>query len=104
MEAAHAVAILAAKTSAREAAVARDSATLHINDAEDQATLVGREALEQVARAEAENVRMLACACEDIEVLARKVTLLEDELAAELRSRELSEREHQAHFEELTLQ
>jgi hypothetical protein len=48
-EAARTVALLATETSAQEAAVARDSTNLRIKDAEDQATLVEGEALEQVS-------------------------------------------------------
>jgi hypothetical protein len=48
-EAARTVALLAIETSAQEAAVARDSTNLRIKDAEDQATLVEGEALEQVS-------------------------------------------------------
>jgi hypothetical protein len=48
-EAARTVALLATETSAQEAAMARDSTNLRIKDAEDQATLVEGEALEQVS-------------------------------------------------------
>jgi hypothetical protein len=48
-EATRTVAVLAARTSAREADAARDNATLHIKDAEDRATLVEGEALERVS-------------------------------------------------------
>jgi hypothetical protein len=43
------MALLATETSAQEAAMAWDSTNLHIRDAEDQATLVEVEALEQVS-------------------------------------------------------
>jgi hypothetical protein len=43
-QAACVVAVYAAETSAREAATARDSATLRVKDAEDRAALVEREA------------------------------------------------------------
>jgi hypothetical protein len=72
-------------------------------DAEDRAALVEREVLEWVSRADAENATALASAREDSEVLALKVTLLKDELAVEHQAQEMSEREHQAHFEELSL-
>jgi hypothetical protein len=75
--------VLAAKVSAQEAVAAWDSATLHVKDAEDQAGLAEKEALERVSRVEAENTMLLASACEDAEGLAPKVALLEDELAAE---------------------
>jgi hypothetical protein len=97
------MAMLATETSAREAAVARDNATLRVNDAEDWATLAKREALERVSRVEAENAAVLASACEDAEGFARKIALLEDELTAERQAREVSERERREQFMELTL-
>jgi hypothetical protein len=60
----------------REAAVARDSIALRVYDAEDPATLVEREALERVSRAEAENAAILASACKEVEGFVRKITLL----------------------------
>jgi hypothetical protein len=95
--------MLAAHTTAMLAAAVQDNATLHVKDAEDQATIAQREVLEWVSRAEAENATALASAHEDSEVLAVKVTLLKDELAVEYRAQEMSEREHRAHFEELNL-
>jgi hypothetical protein len=102
-EAACAASVLTAEDSAREAAAARDSTTLRVKDAEDRVTLVEREVLEQVSRVEVENATTLAFAREDAEDLARKVTHFEDELAAECRAQEMSEREHRACFEKLTL-
>jgi hypothetical protein len=64
---------------------------------------VERQALERVSRAEAKNSMTLAYAHEDAKVFARKVTLLEDELTAERRAQEVSKREHQEQFKELTL-
>jgi hypothetical protein len=64
---------------------------------------VESEALERVSRAEAESVVALASACEDVEGFVRKITVLVDELAAEGLALEVSEREHQARFEECTL-
>jgi hypothetical protein len=64
----------------REASMAWDNATLCVNDAEDWAALVEREALERVSRVEVENAMMLASAHEDAEGLARKVALHKDEL------------------------
>jgi hypothetical protein len=96
-------AMLAAETSAREDAAAWDSATLRVKDAEDRATLAEREALERVSRAEIENAAELASTHEDAEVIARKITLFEDELAAECQAREESERERREQFEELSL-
>jgi hypothetical protein len=49
------------------------------------------------------NATALASTREDVEGLARKITLLEDELAAELQAREVSERERREQFKELTL-
>jgi hypothetical protein len=102
-ETAHATTVLAAKVSARESAVAWDSATFHVKDVEDWVALAEKEALERVSKAEAENATVLATASKDTEGLARKVTLLEDELAAEHWAQEMSQREHWACFEELTL-
>jgi hypothetical protein len=82
-KAARATAMLVGETSAQEAVAVQDSATLRVQDAEDQATLVKREALERVLRAKAENATALASAREDVEGLAQKITLFEDELVAE---------------------
>jgi hypothetical protein len=49
VEAAHTVAMLATGTSTREAAETQGSANLRIKDAEDQAALAEREALERVS-------------------------------------------------------
>jgi hypothetical protein len=95
--------ILTAETSVWEAVAAWDSIALRVKDAEDRATLAEREALERVSRAEVENATALASTREDVEGLARKITLLEDELAAELQAREVSERERREQFKELTL-
>jgi hypothetical protein len=81
----------------------QDSTTLHVKDVEDRAALAEREVLEWVSRVEAKNATALASGREDSEVLALKVTLLKDELAVEHQAQEMSEREHQAHFEELSL-
>jgi hypothetical protein len=45
--------VLAAKTVAKEAAVAWDSVALHIKDVKDPAILVERESWERVSRVEA---------------------------------------------------
>jgi hypothetical protein len=82
-KAARATAMLVGETSAQEAVAVQDSTTLRVKDAEDQATLVKREALERVLRAKAENATALASAREDVEGLAQKITLFEDELVAE---------------------
>jgi hypothetical protein len=93
VEDARVVAMLVVETSAWEPTTAWDSATLCVKDAEDQATLAEREALERVLRAEMENAVVLASAREDVEGFARKIALLEDELAAERQARDVSERE-----------
>jgi hypothetical protein len=93
-EATHAMTVLAAETSTREAAAAWDNVTLCVKDVEDWASLAEREALEWLSRVEAENVAALASTDEDGEGLPRKVTLLEDELTVEHRAEEMCEREH----------
>jgi hypothetical protein len=102
-EVARAMVMLTAETSSQEAIAARDSATLRVKDAGDRAALVEREALQRVWRVEAENPMMLASGHDDAKGLAQKITLLEDELAAERRSWEVSERERREKFKELTL-
>jgi hypothetical protein len=82
-EATHAVIVLAARTSAPEAAAAWDSATLRIEDAKDRAILTEGEALERVSRAESENSAVLASAHADAEGIAWKVVLLDGELVEE---------------------
>jgi hypothetical protein len=65
VEATHIAVVLATQTSTQEATVTWDSATLRVNDVEDQASLTEREALETVLRVEVENVMALAFACKD---------------------------------------
>jgi hypothetical protein len=60
-----------------------DSDALLVKDVEDRATLAERETQEKVSRVEAENVVALPLAREDAEGLARKIALLEVELAEE---------------------
>jgi hypothetical protein len=93
VEDARVMAMLAVETSAWEPTTAWDSAALCVKDTEDQATLAEREALERVLRAEMENAVVLASAREDVKGFARKIALLEDELAAERQARDVSERE-----------
>jgi hypothetical protein len=100
--------MLITEASAREAVVTRDSVAFCVGDAKDRvslvkdlATLAEREALERVSRAEAENAVALASTCDDAEGLVWKISLLEDELTAEHRALEVSQRERQAQFEEL---
>jgi hypothetical protein len=102
-EVARAAVMLTAETSSREAIAARDSAALRVKDVGDRAALVEREALQREWRVEAENPMMLASGHDDAKGLAQKITLLEDELAAERRSWEVSERERREKFKELTL-
>jgi hypothetical protein len=75
------VVVLAVETSAQEAAVARDSAALHVKDAEDWASPTEREAWERVLRMEAGNAVVIAFAREDAEGLVQKIALREGELA-----------------------
>jgi hypothetical protein len=95
--------VLVAETFTQEGTAAQDSATLHIKNAEDRATLVEREALELVSWLEVENSTVLASACEDTEGLVWKIALFEDKLTRECWEQKMSEREHRARFEELTL-
>jgi hypothetical protein len=86
--------MLITETSTWDVVMARDSTALRVKDAEDRAALAEREPLERVLRAEAVNATALASTCEDVEGLAQKIAILEDELAAEHRAREVPEREH----------
>jgi hypothetical protein len=70
-----------AEASIREAAVARERAAADVRDAKDQATLAVREAQERVSRVEVESAAALAFARGEAEDLARRVALLEGELA-----------------------
>jgi hypothetical protein len=97
------VAMLAAETLAREASAARNSVALHVKDVKDWATLVVREVLERMSRVEVENAVALASAREDAECLIQKIVLHQGELAAVHQAQEVSERECQEQYEELTL-
>jgi hypothetical protein len=81
VEASRAVVVLAAETSAQEAAAAWGSAVILVKDVEDRAALVEREARERVLGGEAESTAALAPTCEEAEGLVLKFTLLEGELA-----------------------
>jgi hypothetical protein len=94
---------LATETSAWEVAAAWDSAPLCGKDAEDRAALVECNAMEWLSRAELENATVLASACEDAKWPVWRVAILEDKHGVECLAREMSKREHRAHFEELTL-
>jgi hypothetical protein len=83
--------VLAAKTSAQEVAVTRDSVVTRVKDAEDQAALTEREARERVSSVEVVSTRVLASAHEEIEGLVWKIVLLEGELAEVLQGREVAE-------------
>jgi hypothetical protein len=85
------VAIHVVEASAQEATATRDSAAIHIKDAEDQAALVEREARERGLRVEVENLMVLASTREDAEDLVQKITLHEGELAKAHRAREVAE-------------
>jgi hypothetical protein len=62
--------------------VAQDSATLHVKDVEERATLAERKALKRVSRVEVEDAATLASANEDAKHFVQKIALLEGELAA----------------------
>jgi hypothetical protein len=123
-EATHVMVVLAAETSAHEAATTWDSTSICIKDVEDRSTLVEREARKRVSRVEMENIVMLASAHEGAEGLVRKIALLEGELAEACWARDVVgekscvlfdavadakhrwkvyEKGHREHFEELTL-
>jgi hypothetical protein len=103
VEEARSTIVLATEASAWEAAMAHDDATLHIIDTEDWVAVAEWEVLEQESQAEAEQSTALASTRTDTKGLARRITLLEGELAEERRAGETSERKHWACFEELTL-
>jgi hypothetical protein len=65
VEAAHVTLVLAIEASAQEAATVRDSAALHVKDAEDWAAVAERDDQERVSRVEAENTMALATAQKD---------------------------------------
>jgi hypothetical protein len=124
MEVARVTAVLVAETPTQKATSAWDSATIRVKDVKYQTTLVEREAWERVSRVEAENIMVWVSAHEDVEGLVQKITLLEGELAEACRAREVAEensrglsdaagsvehqwevskREREEHFEEVTL-
>jgi hypothetical protein len=69
VEASRIMTMLAIETSAREASAMWDNAALHVKDVEYPTTLVEREELERMLRAEAENVVALASTHEDVKSL-----------------------------------
>jgi hypothetical protein len=116
--------VLATETSAQKAAAACDSTAIRIKDVEEWAALAERKTQERVSRVEAENATVLASPRKDAEGLVQKIALLEVELVEMRRAREvakentrglsnatadvvrrweMSKRECQQHFEELTL-
>jgi hypothetical protein len=68
------------------------TATLHVKDAKDRASLAEREEMERVSRAKVENTTVLASAREDAEGFVWKISLLEGELAVERQGWEASMR------------
>jgi hypothetical protein len=74
-------AVCAAEASAQEAAVVWESATALISDAEARAALAEREARGRVSRTEVEGDVALTSTHVRVKDLARRVSLLEDELA-----------------------
>jgi hypothetical protein len=87
-EAAHIMAVLATETSA----MMWDSAAFHLRDAK-------RDTFERVSRMEVENTAVLASACEDVESLVWKVTLLKGELAEVHKAREVAEENSRGLFD-----
>jgi hypothetical protein len=123
-EAACIMVVLSTKTSAQEATIAGDRATLHVKATEDRVAMAKRKARERISRVEAENNVVLASAHDDAEDLVWKISLLEGELREEHRAWklaeenshglsdaasnaehrwEVSEREWREQFDELTL-
>jgi hypothetical protein len=80
-EAAHVTVVRAAEGFAQEPAMARESAMALVWEVEARATLVEREAWERVSRVEVESDVVLASAHGEVEDLARRISLLEGELA-----------------------
>jgi hypothetical protein len=80
-KAACAMAVLVAETSAQEATVTWDSTAALVKGAEDRAALTRNEVQERVSRVDEDSIMALASACNEIESIVRKVTLLEGELA-----------------------
>jgi hypothetical protein len=74
-------AVLATETSAQEDVATRGRAVAWVEDAEDRAALMEREAWERMLRVEEESTVVLASTREETESLVRKVTLLEGEHA-----------------------
>jgi hypothetical protein len=85
------VVVLATETSAQEATVMRDSATLHVKDAEDQGALAEREAQERMSRVEAGKAAVSVSSREDADDLVWKIALLEGALAEVRQAREVAE-------------
>jgi hypothetical protein len=85
------VAVLVAETSAQEATVTWDSTAALVKDAKDRAALTGNEVQERVSRVDEDSIMALASACNEIESIVRKVTLLEGELAEVRWAREVAE-------------
>jgi hypothetical protein len=75
-------------TSAQEATVAEERATVLIQEAEARPTLAEREAQERVSKVEVESATMLASARGEVKGFTRRVALLEGELADVLQARD----------------
>jgi hypothetical protein len=71
--------------------VVRESVTTLVRDVEDRTTLAEMEARERVSRVEMESATMLTFAHEEAKGLARRIALLEGELAESHRAREMAE-------------
>jgi translation initiation factor 2B subunit (eIF-2B alpha/beta/delta family) len=80
-EATCAKAIRVVLASVQEAAMAREGVKASIKEAKDQATLAERETQEKVLKTEAESAASLTPIHEEANEFARKVALLEGELA-----------------------
>jgi hypothetical protein len=71
----------AVEASAQEATMAQEGATVFVQKAKAQAILARREAWERVSKVEAESAAALASTSREAEGFARRVALLEGELA-----------------------
>jgi hypothetical protein len=89
-EAARVVTVLATETSTWEATAARESAVIHVRDAEDWPTMAEGEAWERLLRVEEENTVALASAHKDVDGVVRKIAVLEGELTEVHRAQEVA--------------
>jgi hypothetical protein len=79
-EAPHIMMKLVVETSAKEAAIARESIVTLVTGAKDHACLSEWEARDRMSRVEAESAAVLASTREEAESNVRRVALLEGEL------------------------